>query len=158
MCCLVLANPLWTKSGKTRCGLSPETRFGRRSPANWTNPGNWAWIRSLDNSFWFVIVADWAWFVIVPDCTGTWKDYIYAFPDLWRLKFDDVVLHCLSSSTVVCPRKTFTTLLVCESDVLPVFYCRGHFGDTSIFFCLFVWSYLRELDVVLCPCRVYRWS
>jgi len=44
--------------GKTRFGLSPATRFRRRSPANWINPGNWAWITEFGE---LVLVRDRAW-------------------------------------------------------------------------------------------------
>ena len=97
---------------------------------------------------------------------GSWSCLIV--PGIWRIVFTfsricDVWSLTTSRSPVwvrrpvVCPRKTFTTLLVFEVDVLPVFYCR-HYGDISIFFCLFVWPYLCEQDVVLCPCRVYNWT
>ena len=57
--------------GKTRFGLSPATRFGRRSPANWTNPGNWAWITEFGQ---FVLVRDRGWLSLVRDRAWLYRD------------------------------------------------------------------------------------
>ena len=119
------------------------TRFGRRSPANWTNRG---WLSLDRNRRWLYLDPEGLYIRFSGIC------------DVWSLTTPCSSVWVRLRRFVVCPRKTFTTLPLFEGDALLVSFCRGHYGDISIFFCLFVWSYLCVQDGVLCPCREYHWT
>jgi len=133
MCCLVLAiesgSYSWLIEFEIESGLGLSLECDR------------VWIVIESGSYSWLSLADWAWFVILVIESGSWSCLIVS--GSWRIVFTlsricDVWSLTTSCSfvwvrrSVVYPRKTFTTLLVFEGDVLPVF-CRGHYGDIAIF-------------------------